>query len=81
MMNKSSSFKIPFLLIQGTNEYTQKTSSGSMAIMDDEKTALKDLFSYNNMKEKNITPNNNLVPYCGYTPDEKESIYPKYLDL
>ena len=80
MHDKSSSYKIPFLLIQGTNEYTQKTSSGSMAIMDDEKTALKDLFSYNNMKEKNITPNYDLVPYWGYTPDEKESIYPKYLD-
>ena len=32
------------------------------------------------MKEKNVIPNYNRVPYWGYTPDEKESIYPVYLD-
>ena len=80
MNDKSPKYKIPFLLIQGTNEYTTRTSSGSMAIMDDEKNALKDLFYYNNMKEKNVIPNYSRVPYWGYVPDEKESIYPVYLD-
>ena len=39
MNDKTPKNKIPFLLIQGINEYTTKTSSGSMTIMDDEKTA------------------------------------------
>lgn len=80
MNNKSAKDKIPFLVIQGTDECTQKTSSGSMAIMDDEIYALKDLFSYNNMKEKKIKPNYDLEPFWGYIPDEKESIFPIYND-
>ena len=52
MNNKSSKYKIPFLVFQGSNEYTQIPSSGSKAIMNDEIYAIKDLFSYNNMKEK-----------------------------
>lgn len=65
MNNKYLKAKIPFLLIQGINEYTQKTSSGYMAIMDDEIRAIKGLFSYNNMKEKNIKPNYDIVPFLG----------------
>ena len=80
MNNKTAKAKIPFLLIQGTNEYTQKTSSGSMAIMDDEIKAIKDLFIYNNMKEKNIKPNYDKIPFWGYMPDEQEDIYPEYND-
>ena len=80
MNDKSSKAKIPFLVIQGTNEYTQITSSGSKSIMDDEIYAIKDLFTYNNMKEKNIKPNYDLVPFWGYMPDEKISIYPVYND-
>ena len=80
MRDKSSANKIPFLLIQGTNEYTQKTTSGSMSIMNDEKIALKDLFTFNNMKEKDVTPDYDKIPYWGYKPDKKESIYPEYLD-
>ena len=80
MNNLSSNAKIPFMVIQGTNEYTKKTSSGSMSIMNDEIIAIKDLFTYNNMKEKNMIPNYDKTPYWGYIPDEKGSIYPTYLD-
>ena len=80
MNNKSSKAKIPFLVIQGSNEYTQKTHSGCMAIMNDEINAIKDLFIYNDMKEKNIKPNYDQIPFWGYTPDEKEYIYPEYYD-
>ena len=80
MNNLSSNAKIPFMVIQGTNEYTKKTSSGSMSIMNDEIEAIKDLFTYNNMKEKNIIPNYDKTPFWGYIPDEKGSIYPTYLD-
>ena len=80
MNNKSSKYKIPFLVFQGSNEYTQIPSSGSKAIMNDEIYAIKDLFSYNNMKEKNIKPNYDLIPFWGYIPNEKESIYPIYND-
>ena len=73
-------YKIPFLLIQGTNEYTTRTSSGSMAIMDDEKRHWKIFLVITIWKKKNVTPNYNRVPYWGYTSDEKESIYPVYLD-
>ncbi|ORX42695.1 hypothetical protein BCR36DRAFT_587055 [Piromyces finnis] len=78
-MNKNNHFddKIPFLLIQGTKEYTQKTESGDMAIMDDEIAALDDLFTYNNMKEKDIKPDYKRVPFWGYEPDKKEI---KYID-
>lgn len=79
MNHRSSKAKIPFMLIQGTNEYTQKISSNN-AIMDDEITALKDLFTYNDMKEKDIEPDYYSVPYWGYKPDEKESVYPEYTD-
>ena len=80
MNNLSSNAKIPFMVIQGTNESTKKTSSGSMSIMNDEIEAIKDLFTYNNMKEKNIIPNYDKTPFWGYIPDEKGSIYPTYLD-
>jgi len=80
MNNLSSNAKIPFMVIQGTNESTKKTSSGSMSIMNDEIEAIKDLFTYNNMKEKNMIPNYDKTPYWGYIPDEKGSIYPTYLD-
>ncbi|ORX75231.1 hypothetical protein BCR32DRAFT_329891 [Anaeromyces robustus] len=80
MNNKSPNSKIPFLLIQGTNEYTQITSSGDKAIMDDEIITLKDIFYYNNMKEKDVIPDYHQYPYWGYKPHEKELIYPEYTD-
>ncbi|MBR4537421.1 MAG: hypothetical protein IKO52_01100, partial [Clostridia bacterium] len=37
------------LLIQGTQEFTQPTFSGAMAVMEDEKEALRDFFARNDL--------------------------------
>ena len=48
--------RLPFLLIQGTEEFTRKTASGSKAIMEDEEGALNDLFARNGLFSGEQTP-------------------------
>lgn len=72
---RNTNLTIPFLLIQGTKEYT---SEHPKAIMDDEKIALHDLFTADKLRTGQ--PDYQATPYWGYRSDEKSSQYPRYHD-
>lgn len=68
---------IPFVLIQGTNEYTQ-TIAGHPSVMDDERVALRDLMTANQIDSNE--PNYAQTPYFGYRPDKQFTRQPRYHD-
>lgn len=72
---ENTNLTIPFMLIQGTKEYTETNPS---AVMDDEKIALRDLFTADRLTKQ--SPNYEQTPYWGYRPDKKFSLYPHYHD-
>lgn len=76
--NTTHGYKMPFQVLQGTQEYTERGRNGAMEIMDDEKEAIKDLFAMNGMNRG--TPNYQETPYWGYKPDKSYTIYPNYTD-
>ena len=76
--NTEHGLLMPFQVLQGTEEYTQRNGAGDMEIMDDEKVAIADLFRMNRMDVSE--PDYHAVPYWGYRPDAQRSIYPEYCD-
>lgn len=76
-LNHPQKLTIPFILIQGTNEYTQ-TINGYPSIMDDEREALRDLMATNHLST--ARPNYRQTPYWGYQPDGQRTFYPRYHD-
>lgn len=68
---------IPFMLIQGTNEYTQ-TVNGQSLVMNDERVALRDLFSANQLTGRDVDYQR--TPYFGYVPDDQFIRKPRYFD-
>jgi hypothetical protein len=79
-LQNTSSLTIPFILIQGTNEYTKRSWSGKREIMDDEKEALHDLLLANQMIDRTTTPDYGQTPYWGYPPVKEHNLYPRYHD-
>lgn len=73
----SHGFLVPFQLLQGTSEYTEK-NSGSFEIMDDEKTALQTLFKMNKMERGN--PDYQKTLFWGYKADKTTELRPDYTD-
>lgn len=71
-------YLMPFQLLQGTQEYTEKDKNGHWMIMDDEREAIADLFKMNGMNRGQ--PDYQKTPYWGYAPDYLRTIYPKYTD-
>ncbi len=69
MQGEDNSYDIPFQVIQGTEEYTQKIN-GFPAIMDDERDAVHSLLLYNEMIHENIAEDYQKTPYWGYRPDK-----------
>lgn len=76
--NTEHGLLMPFQVLQGTREYTERNSRGDMEIMDDEKAALRDVFRMNHMDAGE--PDYHAIPYWGYPPDNQDSIYPEYTD-
>lgn len=77
MDNKNGIFEeydMPFQVIQGNGEYTEKTASGAMAVMDDEKKGIRALFLYNEMIDSSMEPDYDKAPYWGYVSDESETL-------
>lgn len=54
--------------------FTEKTGSGSMMVMKDERDAIRSLFLYNEMIEESSTPDYDRTPYWGYEPDETQTL-------
>lgn len=74
----SHGFLVPFQVLQGTREYTERNAGGNMEIMDDEKIAVRDLFTMNKMKRGN--PDYSRTPFWGYAADRTYEIFPEYTD-
>ena len=69
MRDSTPSIDMPFQVIQGSGEFTEQISTG-IAVMQDERVAIRDLFLYNNMISGDVETNYATTPYWGYTPDE-----------
>lgn len=81
LRNNHSTEKIPFLLIQGTREFTRQTATGAIAVMEDEQGALRDLFARNGLFSAEQTPDYDRTPYWGYPATETSTEYPTYRDI
>ncbi len=71
-----AAYDIPFQVIQGTEEYTQQTTSGAMSIMDDEQHAIRSLFLFNEMIKETDAADYDTTPYWGYPPADSHTITP-----
>lgn len=77
---RSKDVQLPFVLIQGTREYIDQLSDGSKAVNEDERQALHDLFTGNQMLAGH-KPDYQKYPYWGYPADRvytKELSYNDY---
>lgn len=66
-------YDMPFQVVQGDGEFTVRTPSGAMAVMDDEKQGVRDLMLYNEMLSPAAQPDYDKTPYWGYEPDDSHS--------
>lgn len=71
--NVFESYDMPFQVVQGNGEFTEKMQSG-VAVMDDEKKAVRSLFLYNEMIDPALQADYEKTPYWGYVPDETETV-------
>ena len=74
--NKNSIFEMydmPFQVIQGNGEFTERTDSGAMAVMPDEREAIRSLLLFNEMLDSGTQADYAQTPYWGYAPDSTES--------
>ena len=74
---ENTNLTIPFMLIQGTDEYTT-TVDGAPSVMDDERVALRDLMTANRLATGR--PDYQKTPYWGYQPDRQRVVVPNYHD-
>lgn len=70
----NSAYDMPFQVVQGDGEFTERTPSGAMTVMDDEKESVRSLFLYNEMINEELEPDYDAAPYWGYMPDESETV-------
>ena len=63
-------YDMPFQVVQGDGEFTERTSSGAMAVMDDEREAIRSMFLYNEMIDSRQQADYARTPYWGWQPDE-----------
>lgn len=74
--NKKDVYKkydMPFQVVQGDGEYTEKTSSGAMAVMDDEREGIRAMMLYNEMIQDSVKADYHKTPYWGYQPDSTKT--------
>ncbi len=75
-LRNTADLTIPFLLIQGTEEYT--SHFGQDKVMRDEQEALRDLMQADGLTT--AAPDYRATPYFGYRPDRSFSKKPRYRD-
>lgn len=76
-LNNTDHLQIPFLLIQGTKEYTHRFGLHP-SVMSDEQVALRDLMKANGLSDQR--PDYAKTPYFGYQSDKTFVKTPKYHD-
>lgn len=69
-----SKYDMPFQVVQGDGEFTDKGASGAMEVMEDEKKSIQSLMLYNEMLGSDTKPDYEQTPYWGYAPDSTETI-------
>lgn len=67
-------YDMPFQVVQGDGEFTERTDSGAMSVMKDEREGIRSLFLYNEMIETDTQPDYDKTAYWGYEPDEAKNI-------
>lgn len=67
-------YDMPFQVVQGDGEFTIRTASGAMAVMEDEQRSIRSLLFYNEMIGASEQPDYDQTPYWGYPPDKTESL-------
>lgn len=75
--NKNDVFEkydMPFQVIQGDGEFTEKTETGAIRVMNDEVDGIRSMMLYNEMIPKDCTPDYEKTPYWGYVPDEAKML-------
>ena len=80
MEDTSGDALMPFQLLQGTKEFTEKNSSGDMMVLDDERMALRDLFAFDGIFKSSYMPDYKKTPYWGYPADKVKTFCPEYTD-
>ena len=70
MEGQDASYDIPFMLMQGTDEFVFTTDQGEKLVMPYESAALHSLFVYNEMISEDTKPDYTTTPYWGYEPDK-----------
>lgn len=63
-------YDMPFQVVQGDGEFTEKTSTGAVRVMNDEVNAIRSLMLYNEMISEDSAVDYDETPYWGYAPDE-----------
>lgn len=67
-------YDMPFQVVQGNGEFTEKMDSGAVAVMDDEREAIRSLFLYNEMISSQTKADYKRTPYWGYQPSNTKTI-------
>jgi poly(3-hydroxybutyrate) depolymerase len=69
-----AAYDMPFQVIQGTKEFISATPSGAMAVMDDEKRAIRALLLFNEMIDVSRKADYDETAYWGYRPDDVQTV-------
>ena len=70
---KLKRYGMPFQVIQGTREFTEKLEGGSVAVMECERDAIRTLMLANGMKSAEHTDYGR-TPFYGYLPDREHQV-------
>lgn len=72
--NVYENYDMPFLTIQGTNEFTYDDEFGNMAIHQEEQKAIRSLPLYNELITEEDKTNLEDYPFWGFVGDEEEVV-------
>lgn len=73
MHHRKAGVSMPFLILQGTEEFIEITPSGAPAVTDDEQTGLRDLLLFDGLLDESTAADYGRFPYWGYGPHESET--------
>ncbi len=68
-------YDMPFLIIQGTNEFTYEDEYGNMAIHQEEQKAVRSLLLYNELINEEDQTDLKKYPFWGFIGDEEDTIH------
>lgn len=72
--NVFGQYDMPFQVVQGDGEFTEEMDSGAIAVMEDEREAIRSMFLYNEMITSSVEADYEKTPYWGYQPDSTKIV-------